>query len=49
MTQELNMIQVVGVKTRGEEILDLMFMNNSDVVHNVSSYSWESFTDENIC
>merc|ERR1712082_572747 len=47
----VSVIQLVNQSTRGsrgDEILDLMFTNNSDVVHHVSSDRWESFTDHNV-
>ena len=31
-----NLTQVVNVKTRDEEILDLMFVNNSDMIYSVN-------------
>ena len=48
LMQHYNMIQVIGVPTREKEILDLMFTNNHELVHHVTSEKWSTFTDHNI-
>ena len=48
LLNENDMIQVIGKPTRKNKILDLMFTNNSELVHHVTTKSWESFTDHNI-
>ena len=42
------LFQIVDQTTRGDEILDLVFTNNSDLVKDVCTESWEKFTDHKI-
>ena len=48
LVHQHDMMQVIGQPTRKNEILDIMFTNNSELVHHVTSKSWDYFTDHNI-
>ena len=43
-----NLIQQVDIATQGQEILDLVFSNNEDLMSSVSAEEWSCFTDHSI-
>ena len=48
LSSQFNLEQFVDKETHGKEILDFIFVNNSDIVHSVLSENFPLFTDHSL-